>query len=297
MNKKQMFVKLLMALFLIAGLFGPPAQVVSAKDTDTFVYIRWIKPPPAVVCVGDEVPIAFVFFTNPVDTVVKGTLNGSTLGKGTITPSTWKTNNYYSYGIRGSTYKPVREGNDQITITGSGFEVASLGASTDVFEVLKCNYDITIGASDFVDGEQVKIDTQFSAKGKIKISDSGDIYGTGADKYKVSVTYIPPKTITCDKPLSSNNNSTFKISGTATPTTVQIEFIFEEMKINPVMVRCIDAERQIIYTKLTEEASVNPGKELGLTTLTFSAKASEFHYAFNYGKGWGMVWIVKRKAK
>jgi hypothetical protein len=296
MNKKRTFVMLLLAALLIAELFGPPAQGVSAKPA-TEVTISWNQPPPATVCVGDEIPISFAYNTYPPGTIAKGTLNGSTTGTGTLTPNNWKTNNYLSMGFRNGTYKAEKEGVDEITITGSGFNVDASTASTGQFEVLKCNYDITIGASDFVDQDQVKIDSQFSAKGVITIDDSGVVYGTGTDKYKISVTWIPPKTLTCEKPVDSNNNSTFVIFGTATKTNIRIEFRFEVISTDPAYAKCKDAEDKDIYVKLTTGDPVNPNQELGIKVLNFTPKANRIRYAFNYGKGWGIIWVIKRKAK
>jgi hypothetical protein len=180
-NKRPALFTSLMAVFLIAGLFGPPAWKASAALAPAQeVEIKWVQTPPSVVCKGDEVVISFAYYSKPREIIVKGTIHASNRGMGTLSENEWATRNFWDWGWEGAKYKAVNVGTDQISLIGRGFDIVA-GASTSEFEVIECAYDVKIGASDYVEANEAQIDTQFTGKAETMIDEGGVVYGAGED--------------------------------------------------------------------------------------------------------------------
>jgi hypothetical protein len=120
---------------------------------------------------------------------------------------------------------------------------------------------------------------------------------SSTEPVKIDVTYIPPEGVFCQKPEKSNTGSTFTVFGTATDETVEMGFKFEKIGISYVYVDCIDREGKQTRKELMPGREVDPTQELGIQKLTFSRKLSEYSYPFSFGKGWGIIWIIKRVPK
>jgi len=301
----------LLALFLTAGLFGPPALGVSADSTSyNMVQIGWLKPPPETVCKGDTVQVMFIWMVmhytqepggaitavpsdDPLTTILFA--NTMSTGVGTVSPRKWEFRTFSSVGRYSATYKATKTGGDEITISGTGVDPA--GATTEYFEVVNCNYDLTIAASAFVDDPTTKIDTELYGKATIQIDNNGVLSGEGPYHYTVSITYIPPKTITCDPIAKSTSDSSFTVSGTASIRNIIFDIKFLPLEIKSVVAKCKDKEGKDIEKDVFPGGPVDVQKELNLPTWGLPANTVQDSDSFPFRNGWGMWWLVKRKPK
>jgi len=312
MAKKRTFVLLFVTALLILELFGPLGggqEASAASDPGISVSVGWVKPPPETVCLGDDIPVIYVFVvfnkttssTGGVTSVPGNTYTGelaaTTKGIGAVSP-------YKVYlGLTGgsgrvyATYKATKTGFDVITVDGIFVTVDPAGASTGSFEVVRCDYNISIGASDFVSASGGEFDTEFHGKGTISTGDTGMVMGTGTYQYNITIDWVPPETVTCETLYQVTNNSTFEVSGTASVERMTFQIKFYPVDLKPVTAHCQDQEGKTVDTQLFPGGSVDVDGALHLPTYGIPTSLSEISFSFPYGKGTGMIWLVKRKSK
>jgi hypothetical protein len=313
MKKKRVVVMVLMAGLLIGGFFGPPARgqvagAVPLSMTTEEIEINWITPPPSMMCLGDQVSIAFTYiyetFTwsrgKPGLTPVANRPGASanlfaSSNLGIVNPAKWRLAGAVGSGAIIANFRATQVGdNGEISLDSPD---VSLAYSSADFSVVECNGDLNISASDHVDDDNAEIDSEFYAKGVISIDDNGVLTGEGDYQYILTVIYKPPQGMTCDELVQSTSTSSFNVSGTTSPTTASMDITFSPLEIQPVVVNCVDMSGKHITMPLIPGGTVDPNPELDIGTLSFDIGEPQVKFSFPYGKGEGVIYLVKRKGE
>jgi hypothetical protein len=214
---------------------------------------------------------------------------------GSVFPNKWMPSQLSNSGRITATYTPKKTGGDQITISGTGVDPA--GATTAYFQVVNCDYDIEFSAANLVDNPNTKIDTLLHGQAVISIDEKGVLTGEGTYQYTLDITYIPPKTITCDPLSDVTNDSTFTVAGTASTQVVSFKLKFYPVDLKAVEANCKDKQNKDITQQVFPGGQVDVNGQLHLSTFNFPASVSEYQFPLPFGKEVGKIWLVKRKSK
>lgn len=317
MNKKRMLVNFLLAAGIIATLFLSlfQGQEASAAPPNTvfrvmaYVDLDPIDLPASTMCVGDKAPISFSYnitLSKPGGTLVpaKGGIDATLTGKatgGTLSKTSWDLSGGLGSGTITATYTATKVGDGQIDISAGGSWVTLTGV-TDIgsFKVQDCDRTLAISASDFKTTSDWNMDTEFNAKGGLKIGKDGTVTGGGTFTYTLTVTYNnKDPELTCDQPAKVVGNEHFNIvngsavSG-ASGGTLVFGLTFDSFTYNEVHATCHDKKGLAIDKRLIPGGTVDPESDLPfLSNLVF--QSDETHKTFPWGDGSGNIWLIKRK--
>jgi hypothetical protein len=179
-----------------------------------------------------------------------------------------------------------------------GVQVEPFGASTGSFEVVRCDWDIRVDATDIVESAGTRIETEIYGTGEIRVDATGTVEGTGTYQYNLDITWTPPDTVTCEKLLKSENESTFVIFGTATVDWIRITLKFYPVEVKAAVAKCKDREGKDVNREVMPGDTVDPTPFLSnIGNLNFQTDVPAVMFPFEFGKGKGEVWLYKRKSK
>ncbi len=318
MNKKKMWVNFLLAAGIIAMLFlslfrgqkaiaAPPATVFRMW---ALVELMPMDMPPDTMCVGDKAPMSFSYNISrakpgkggtlePVTSGIDATLIGKAIG-GTLSKTSWDLSGGMGSGTISATYSATKVGEGQIDISGSG--MADIGGVPNIgpFKIQECDRTLALSASDFKTTSEWNMDTEFNAKGGLKIGPGGTITGGGAFTYTLTVTYnnTDPE-LTCEQPAKVVGKDHFNIvRGTAVSGksggNLTFGLVFDSFPYKEVHAICHDKKGLAIDKKLIPGGTVDPESDLPiLSNLVF--QSDETHKTFPWGDGSGNIWLIKRK--
>lgn len=292
MNKKRALVYLLLAILLIAGTFGPPlaGQRVRAAESSTVAggnVLVFVASPPAIVCVGDSVPIVFAYlFSAPTHAIG---ISASAPG-GNMSPSTWSIDRKSDSGILTAGYTARREGRRTITLTASGLSVSLSDSVT--FDAVECEKELVVGASSrSTGGHGARVDTFLLAKGGLSINfDNGSVTGGGTYEYthRVRLDGCTPV-----DPLITNSTFTV-LRGGATSGGISFELDFVEYPHDEIRADCSFTDGGVsVSTVLLPAGTIDPDTSLALGMLNFPTGVT--HIQHPYGTGWLSIRLLNRK--
>jgi hypothetical protein len=294
---------------MIAELFLPPIQGQEARaaPNSTIIInatIKLLNPPPETMCVKDKAPVSFsymisVYFVTDTGNKpasgegITGSFNASAK-LGSLSSTTWPVSGSKGSGVASAVYTAKKKGEEQITITSSGFPFSG---KTISFEVVECNWDIKLKAYEVRTYDEAEFRTNIDAKGGIAVTDD-DITGGGTFKYKLTVDYKNPnpKELQCEVSKTLEAESTIKIEGAPVGdgdlmfTIYIIPFDNEAIEF-----RCEDKEGTVTKATMLPAGYLDPNKDTKLKNLLF--KSGQTKKSFTFGHGGGDIWLVKRKQK
>jgi hypothetical protein len=309
MKKIWAFVMLLLAVGIIAGLFGPPMQgqgvrAATLSDITTEVYIYWLSSPPEKMCKDDKAAISFEYTILrsaagkyiPNTSGASGNLTAAgTLG--TLDESSWPMDPIKPAGTISTVYTAEEAGHGQISIGSDTYSVTEKNSFP--FDVEECDRNIVIGASDYRSGLLAEVDTELEGKGVIAIdSKSGVVTGRGTYQYRLTVTFQnpAPSYLTCDPPKKGSGDSDFVIvNAYLAGVTLVFDIEFTQVRMDPISFKCVDARGVTYDYEAFPGGDIDPNPDLNLKKLVFGPGVNNLDFAF--GKGWGIIWLVKRKGK
>ena len=307
MKKKRALALVFLAAWGIAGLFGAPmpGQQVRAGSPGNLVQIHILKnsSPPEKMCEGDSAPVGFMYsIVESVDGKyvprtggVKATLT-ATATSGILDDSSWPTNELLAEGNISTNYTAGDAGHVHITIDSSDYQVVGDNAFT--FEVVPCQKDISIAASVIKTSVLGDLDTEFHGKGTISIDDKGVATGGGTYQFTLTSNFnnpIPAR-LTCDKWQTSSGEAEFVIvRGLSTSRGLSFGIEFAQFNADPITAKCYDKSGISISYPVYPGGTVDPNTNVDLKSLDFPTGKTSQDFAF--GDGWGIIWVVDRKAK
>jgi hypothetical protein len=191
-----------------------------------------------------------------------------------------------------TSYTAKQEGEAQFFIAGD--KIRGSATLAIPFEVVECQLTLSFGAGYSKSSPVGTVSTEFYGTGGVHDDGTGVIMGGGTFQYILTVPYTPPNAgLTCDEYVKSVTDSTFVALGKASFTWVHIDLKWTPFDITPGVATCTDTSgRKFLYTKIPgEKIDLNTALKTG--TLNFGAPSSWLN--FDFGKGWGIAWLVKRK--
>ena len=318
MNKKKMWVNFLLAAGIIAALFlslsggqkasaAPPVTVFRVWAS---VELDPMAMPPDTMCVGDTAPMSFSYKISrpkpgnggtlePATSGVDATLTAKATG-GTLSKTSWDLSGGMGSGTISAAYTAAKVGEGQINISGTGNIVIVGVTSIGPFKIQDCDRTLTLSASDFKTTSEWNMDTEFNAKGGLKIGPGGTVTGGGAFTYTLTVTYnnTDPE-LTCEQPAKVVGKDHFNIiHGTAVSGAsggnISFGLVFDSFPYKEVHATCHDKKGLTIDRKLIPGGTIDPESDLPfLSNLVF--QSDETHKTFPWGNGAGNIWLIKRK--
>lgn len=256
------------------------------------------------MCVKDKAPVSFSYLitvtfitdTGPKPGSTEG-INGSFMASaklGSLSSTTWPVSGSKGSGVASAVYTAKKAGEEQITISSSGFPFSG---KTISFEVVECNWDIKFKASEVRNYDEADYHTDIDGKGGLAVTDA-DITGGGTFNYKLTIDYKNPnpKDLQCEVSKTLKVESTFKVEGAPVGdgdlmfTIYIIPFDNEAVDFN-----CIDKVGTVSKVTMLPSGYLDPNKDTKLKNLLF--KSGQTKKSFTFGHGGGDIWLVKRKQK
>ena len=299
MNRKRAFVYLLLAILMIAGVFGPPLAGRGVRAAPSSIVVEGltltiVNAPPANMCVDDTVPVTIQYSFNGYRSARSaGNIHVEPYGgSGLVRPRDFPINSSRARSGSGTIttrFTALLTGDAGMTITGT---VNGVTATQNIgFNIVDCQKVFFISALAWSGEGDFAMETIFSGEGGMSIDpNSGNITGGGTYRYSLEV-YARA----CREFTQATDESTFDIRGTRVGEVLNFSLDFATIQTAAVNAEC-DWDGTGTYSDypLIPSETFDPDSTLPFSQLTLYEGEEKIPFPFGEG-GEGYIRVINRK--